>query len=275
MKHLSGESTARAKASNSARTLAQFAAKTINLYHPERSRVSDAARNCSTDSGCRKRSAATGLRSLWVPAAIEPDAAISPRVAVRYDVTRHLVARASTGAGFRPPYLNELVRGFFIGNVSYGPNPSLIPERSRTDSVGADWTDGVQRWSIDAYHTRVNDAIMFRTLDSTHQQRSNIAQTQTDGVTATYARALGTCSRASIWTTFQNPRVSTGPSAIVGKQLQYVPQTSAGITLDTTSGNIGVGVTASYLGQTYADDLNTQPLGTAVRTTARGRMRYS
>jgi outer membrane cobalamin receptor len=105
---------------------------------------------------------------------------------------------------------------------------------------------------------------MFRTLDNTHQQRSNIAQTQTDGATATYARALGACSRASLWTTLQNARVTTGPSAIVGKQLQYVPNTSAGVTFDTRTGNMGVGVTASYLGQTYADDLNAQPLGTAV-----------
>ncbi|MGZ3541371.1 MAG: TonB-dependent receptor [Vulcanimicrobiaceae bacterium] len=192
------------------------------------------------------------------------DRAVSPRVALRYDFSPHLAVRASAGAGFRPPYLNELVRGYFIGSVQYGPNPSLVPERSATTSAGLDWTNGRGRLSLDAYDTRVNDAIMFRTIDPTHQLRANVAQTRTDGATFTYVQALSQCSRVSFSATAQNARVTQDYPAIVGKQLQFVPDQSATLAYDGHLGSLEVGANLSYLGQTYADDLNLSPLGTAV-----------
>jgi outer membrane cobalamin receptor len=203
------------------------------------------------------------------------DSAISPRVAVRYDLTPRWAVRASSGSGFRAPFLNELVRGFFIGNVSYQPNPSLVPERSLTNSGGADYAGSRSRVSVDFFDTSVRDAIMFRTIDATHQMRSNVARTQTDGFTATYTRDVGTCSRVSASFTDQYARVTSGPSAIVGKRLQYVPAQSAYAAYDSQIGQVNAGVTLSYLGPTYADDLNVQPLGTALVAGARVRIPFA
>ena len=58
------------------------------------------------------------------------DRALSPRVALRYDLSKELAFRASAGGGFRAPYLNELVRGYQIGAIQYLPNSALVPERS-------------------------------------------------------------------------------------------------------------------------------------------------
>jgi outer membrane cobalamin receptor len=203
------------------------------------------------------------------------DRAISPRVAVRYDVAPRWALRASSGAGFRAPFLNELVRGFFIGNVSYQPNPSLVPERSLTNSAGIDYAGTRARLSLDFFDTSVRDAIMFRTIDATHQIRSNVARTQTDGFTATYTRGVGPCSRVSASFTDQNARVTSGPNAVVGKRLQYVPAQSAYASYDAQIGRVDAGISLSYLGPTYADDLNVQPLGTALVAGARVRIPFA
>lgn len=191
-------------------------------------------------------------------------AAVSPRVALRYNLSPQVAVRASSGTGFRPPFLNELVRGFFIGNVAYRPNPDLVAERSLTNSAGVDVISARSRLAIDAFDTRVNDAILFRTVDATHQQRSNIGRTQTDGFTVSYTQSLGTCSRLTAWMSSQNARITSGTPEDAGKRLPYVPEQSGSVDYAGRIGHTGIGVSISYLGQTYADDLNLQPLGTAV-----------
>ncbi len=192
------------------------------------------------------------------------DQALSARAAFRYDVTPQLSVRISSGSGFRAPFLNELVRGYFIGNVAYQPNPALAPERSRTIAVGSDWTNGRVHTSLDAIETVVSNAIAFRTIDRTHQLRDNIVRTQTNGATLTFAKNLGPCSRLALWVTSQHARITAGDPAIIGKHLQYVPQSSANIGYEASAGRLSLAVHASYMGQTYADDLNRQPLGAAI-----------
>lgn len=190
--------------------------------------------------------------------------AISPRIALRYDLTPQIAVRASSGAGFRPPFLNELVRGFFIGPVAMLPNPSLVPERSYTNSAGVDFIAPRSRVAVDLFNTGVSDAIIFRTIDPTHQIRSNIGDTRTNAYTISYTQSLGTCSRTTASFSNQYARIVAGPAAILGNRLPYVPAQSASVDYAGQIGQTGVGVSVSYLGQAYADDLNKQPLGTAV-----------
>jgi outer membrane receptor protein involved in Fe transport len=202
------------------------------------------------------------------------DAAVSPRLAARYDLTPHLSLRASAGAGFRPPFLNELVRGYFIGGTAYEPNPALVPERSRTYSAGIDYTSSGSRIALDAFDTGVHDAIMFRTVDPQHQLRSNVAQTATDGYTLSYERAASACARVEASVTSQYARVTSGPPAILGKRLQYVPRQSATLSYTAAAGEAALGLSLTYSGQTYADDLNAQPLGSTLLAGASVRIPF-
>jgi len=197
------------------------------------------------------------------------DAAVSPRVAVRYDLSPQIALRASSGGGFRAPFLNELVRGFQIGAVVMAPNPALIPERSRSDAIGADFANRTSRLSFDLTDTRVNDAIAFVTLSPTLQQRQNVAHTRTDGAAATYATLLGPCTRLRLSGQTQYTRITAGPAATNGKRLAYVPDREATAALDTQGGYARFGVEATFLGAAFADDLNTQPLGSALLLGAR------
>lgn len=198
--------------------------------------------------------------------------AISPRLAFRFDITPHIALRISGGGALRAPYLNELLRGFAIGPVLYEPNPSLVPERSRTFSAGMDLLAARSHLSFDAFDTGVSDAIMFRTIDAAHQMRSNVARTRTQTYLISYTLAVGPCARVNAWYSAQDARIADGPPSIAGKRLQYVPQSAGALDYAGRIGAIGAGVSLSYQGQTYADDLNVQPLGTAVLLGARLRI---
>ena len=193
------------------------------------------------------------------------EGAISPRVAMRYDLSNQLALRVSSGGGFRGPYLNELVRGFQVGPVVEAPNPYLVPERSHTDDVGLDYLIGNGRLAFDVLQTRVNDAIAFVTITPTLYKRENVDHTQTNGETVTFAQPLGTCSRIRVLGTAQYARITAGPPGTVGKTLEYVPESSVDVGLDAAGrGPLSYSLDAAYLGPTYADDLNTEPLGTPI-----------
>lgn len=191
--------------------------------------------------------------------------AVSPRVALRYDVSSRVALRLSSGGGFRAPYLNELVRGFNVGAVVMAPNPGLVPERSRTDGAGLDVLLGSGRLAFDVTQTHVTDAIAFRTITPTLMRRENIDRTQTNGETLTFVQPLSTCTRLRLSGTSQYARVTSGPADIIGKRLAIVPERSANIGIDAAgAGPLGFSVDGSYVGQTYYDDRNTQPLGAAL-----------
>ena len=209
-------------------------------------------------------SAATQKGAAVTTIAPRVDRAVSPRVAARYDITKKLAFRASAGGDFRAPYLNELVRGYQIGAIQYLPNSALVPERSSSLVGGFDWNNADSEVSADFTHAYVNDAIDFRTISPTVQMRSNFSHTQTDGTTVVYVRRLGPCSRLTLWGTQQYSRILVGTAGEVGKQLPYVPKASASAEYDTPVGAVQTGVSVNYSGMTWADDLNLEPLGSAV-----------
>jgi len=192
------------------------------------------------------------------------DRALSPRVALRYDLSGTLAFRASAGGGFRAPYLNELVRGYQIGSIAYLPNSSLVPERSSSLAGGFDWTAGRNELSLDYTHAYVNNAIDFRTISPTVQMRSNFSHTQTDGTSLVFVRRLSVCSRLTVSGTQQYARITEGTPGEDGMQLPYVPKSGASASFDTELGTVQTGASVNYLGMTWADDLHLQPLGTAV-----------
>ncbi|GAC1491831.1 MAG: hypothetical protein NVS1B2_03890 [Vulcanimicrobiaceae bacterium] len=197
--------------------------------------------------------------------------AVSPRVALRYDLSRALALRVSSGGGFRAPYLNELVRGFNIGAVVMAPNPDLVPERSRTDGIGLDalFDGGRGRLTFDVTQTHVTNAIAFTTIGPTLMQRRNTARVQTDGQTLTLAQRVGPCTRLRASATTQYARTTASPGAAAGKRLAFVPEQSATFGVDAAGpGTLAGSVDVAYVGQTFADDLERQPLGAVLLVAA-------
>ncbi|MGH7727331.1 MAG: TonB-dependent receptor [Vulcanimicrobiaceae bacterium] len=194
------------------------------------------------------------------------EGSLSPRAALRYDLTPSLAARIYAGGGFRAPYLNELVRGFQIGKLVEAPNPNLVPERSTSEGAGLDYLIGTRgRLSLDFYQTVVRNAIAFVTLSPTLAMRENVGSTQTNGETLGFQQDLGPCARLRASGTAQYARVTNGPGGTVGKALAYVPDEEATLGIDAgTRGLFSYSVDGSYLGQIYADDREREPLGSAL-----------
>ena len=199
-----------------------------------------------------------------IAAPARADRVLSPRFAVRFDLNKRIAIRASTGGGFREPFLNELLRGYRIGSVSYSPNPNLVPERSAFYGFGADASIGVGRLSLDFANTTVHNAIEFLTISPTVQMRSNVAQTQTESTTLTYTTPVARCTRVRAYVTSQYARVTNGPAYDSGNRLQYVPANSGDVAIDSGNGALGYGADVGYAGTTFADDRNQQVLPSAI-----------
>ena len=124
---------------------------------------------------------------------------------------------------------------------------------------------GNARIAFDVFATHVTDAIAFVTESKTLMMRENLSRTQTDGETLTYATPLGACTRLRVSGTTQYARVTSGPAGTIGKQLELVPNRSADIGLDAAGrGPLSYSIDAAYVGQTYADSLQKEPLGAAL-----------
>jgi outer membrane receptor protein involved in Fe transport len=189
--------------------------------------------------------------------------ALSPRVALRYDASPATAVRAAFGTGLRAPYLNELVRSFRIGNVLQQNNPALVPERSRSLQFGVDVAGRESRLAADYTGTRVQNAIGFQTISPTVQQRANFGRTATDAYTAEYERGSA-CTRIRAFGTVQHDRVVVGSPAQIGKRLAYVPDSAASLGVERTVRALTGALEVSYSGPTFSDDLERQPLGTAL-----------
>ena len=211
--------------------------------------------------GLRGDDITTHAESLTQGTADRTNGAYSPRLALAY-LAGDFTVRAYGGGGLRVPFLNELVRSYRIGAIEYKSNLNLVPERSAAEGIGLDYGHGPLRVALDVQTTGVSDAITFRTIGKNLEQRSNVGKTRTDAASLLVSRFAG-CNRYDVQVSDRDPRVTADADpALVGKRLTYVPAQTASIGWTRTT-QTQFDVRFEYFAQTYADDLNAQPLGTA------------
>lgn len=89
-------------------------------------------------------------------------AALSPKLALRYDLTPDWLLRASAGQGYRAPDFKQLLLRFDNPAVGYRVegNPDLQPERSTGFNLGSSWAAS-NRLSLSGslFHNRVRNLI--------------------------------------------------------------------------------------------------------------------
>jgi outer membrane receptor protein involved in Fe transport len=111
---------------------------------------------------------------------------LSPRVAVSARLSPVATIRASTYSSFRPPTLNELYRGFRVGNVITLANAALKPERLTGGEAGLLVTGARTSGRGTVYWTRLADAVTNVTLSTagttTTRQRMNADRVRASGV---------------------------------------------------------------------------------------------
>ena len=122
-------------------------------------------------------SVTAGLRADWWR-----EAEVSPRLAVLWRATQRLAFSAAAYRAFRAPTLNELHRGFRVGNVNTLPNPDLRSELLTGYEIGARFRNA----RVTLFDMHVEDTIANVTISQTPalitRQRQNLGGTRSRGV---------------------------------------------------------------------------------------------
>lgn len=116
------------------------------------------------------------------------DTAFSPRFGAIYEIDRNISVYASFSHSFRSPSLNELYRGFRVGNILTEANAFLTPERATTFEGGGS-AYLLERKLVaraSAFTTLVSDPVVSVTLATTPtiitRQRQNVGSTRSSGI---------------------------------------------------------------------------------------------
>lgn len=110
---------------------------------------------------------------------------VSPQASMLVNVTSKLSFHALVSKGFRSPTLNELYRGFRVGNVVTNPNEDLTAEKALNFETGASFSINDLYLRGNIFYTRISDPIANVTLSVTSnlitRRRQNIGMTATKG----------------------------------------------------------------------------------------------
>jgi outer membrane receptor protein involved in Fe transport len=179
---------------------------------------------------------------------------VAPRATVAFEIADGQTLRASWLNGFRAPTINELYRGFRVGNVNTLANADLRPEKSSGTEVA--FTVERPRWSGRAagFFTWLDGAIYSRTLSSTTRQRSN-ATARAAGVELE-AEVLIT-SAAALTTAWSIGDSQFTGGDLDGRQVPQVPHVQGTIGIHSRqAGRLTGGIDWRFVGEQFDDDVN-------------------
>ncbi len=114
--------------------------------------------------------------------------AFRPRIGLAYDVTKNVSVYGNYSRSFRAPSLNELYRGFRVGNIVTNANAFLTPERAETVEAGGSAIFYNRKLITRAivYQARVHDPVVSVTIAATPalitRQRQNVGSTTSRGL---------------------------------------------------------------------------------------------
>jgi len=218
-----------------------------------------------------------GARHEWRAAPMQADGrdrALVGRLTAAWQVRPSLTARASAATSHRWPTLNELVRGFRVGNTSTLPNPALEPERARAVDAGLTVSTARGTFGVAAFATNVRGAIANVTLPSVAgivRERRNAGEARVRGLEAdaevrpwTWLHVRGSLSATSA--IFRNSK----EPALEGNRLPQVPRVSGVVALDVTpSAWSRAGLVVRSVGAQFDDDRNVFRLASATQADLR------
>jgi len=84
---------------------------------------------------------------------------LNPRLAVRYELSRHAHLRGAVYRAFRAPTLNELYRPIVAKTFEVVPNPQLGPEKLLGGDVGMDLRLGRLRGQLNGFLSHIEDLV--------------------------------------------------------------------------------------------------------------------
>ncbi|HUO85891.1 MAG TPA: TonB-dependent receptor [Thermoanaerobaculia bacterium] len=196
---------------------------------------------------------------------------LSPRLSLRWQPRPAWGFTLGGFRSFRAPTLNELYRGFRVGDVVTEPNDALAPERASGLEVGAIWQpatsgrEGRVRLRGTLFAMRIDDPVANLTLaiepGLIRRQRRNLGRTRSRGVELEAAARLGRHWHlgASYLATDAEVVRFPGDPTLEGLRVPQVPEHQGSLSLrgafgGDRRGSVGVQVRAA--GEQADDDRN-------------------
>lgn len=195
--------------------------------------------------------------------------AFSPRLSLIFRPTEGISLRASAYRAFRAPTLNELYRGFRVGDTLTNANEKLVAERLTGGETGVNWTP-TNRVSarLTGYWTEIINPVSNFTLSVTPtlitRERRNLGRTRSRGVEAEADFNISNYWRISAGYLFADATVRRAPqdARLEGLWIPQVPRNQ--FTLQTVYSNprhITAAAQFRASGKQFDDDQNRLPLG--------------
>ncbi len=194
------------------------------------------------------------------------ESAFSPHVALLYRLRHDLSLSASAYSSFRAPTLQELYRGFRVGNVVTLANAELEAERLAGAEVGLSkrWDSATLR--VSGFWNRVRDPVANITLEVTPElitrQRQNLGSTRAAGFEAesTMQVTRWLSMRAAYQFAHSVVTSFTADPQLEGKRVPQVPRHTGSFAAILASRGWTASMQLRAGGVQFDDDLNTLPL---------------
>ncbi len=266
---VSGRATTLLSAGGRQRRLGIFAQDLITISPRWQLAVSaryDHWRNLSAASVERRLTTGAVTANFFTP---RTEDAFSPRLALLFRATENVSLRGAAYRAFRAPTLNELYRGFRVGNVVTLANENLRAERLSGGEFGVSWA-AAERLTLQltGYWTETAGPISNFTLSVTPslitRQRRNLGRARARGIEAEADYRIATRWRLSAGYLFADSTVRRAPQDVrlEGLWLPQVPRHQ--FTLQAAYSHpehVTAAVQLRAIGQQFDDDQNQLPLG--------------
>jgi outer membrane cobalamin receptor len=231
----------------------------------------------------RRLTLSGGIRSEWRAApgeGDERDTAVVGQFGAAYRIDDALWVRGQVATSHRWPTLNELIRGFRVGNVVTDANPDLEPERSRSVEGAVVHDRGRVMVSVGAFRTRVENAIANVTVPAIPElivrERQNAGDVRSTGLELDVEYRQGTRLRARgslavIDSTFADAL----EPGIAGNRVPQVPRVSGTFSVDAVLPRaVNATVVWRSTSAQFDDDRNVFELAAANQIDARVAVRF-
>lgn len=197
------------------------------------------------------------------------ETSVNPRIALKYEVSKKITLRATTGTGFRAPYGFSEELHLCSGSPRVWKSSNLKPERSASYNFSADYYGSIFRVSMNLFRTDLKNKIGFIGAGADvsslgyDYQWENIDNAFVQGIEASVMLNLLKKLELGVDLTYNQGEYDNiredwkaTPYAEISKYISRFPKTTGNIKTEYNLKNWNFSLSGNYQGTMYIDYFN-------------------